>query len=118
MQTAMVGGGLKFSLYFPCQNPAKHLHLVSLSGKKGYFLYPADFYRPSFIDVMPLGFERLETFYSFEREMLRELFPLFCAAFPLAESLGEKLFLSSVLFPSHKVESSECKLSLPERYED
>jgi hypothetical protein len=114
-QTAIVGGGAGFSLYFPKPEGFDASHLVSLSRHKGYFLRPEGFYYPSPIESMPLGFERYESFLAFQAELCTFLFPYFVKAFPLCESLGEKRFLSSTLPWEGKYESKSLWLSLPQR---
>jgi hypothetical protein len=114
-QTAIVGGGAGFSLYFPKPEGFDASHLVSLSRHKGYFLRPEGFYYPSPIERMPLGSERYESFLDFQAELCAFLFPYFVKAFPLCESLGEKRFLSSTLPWEGKYESKSLWLSLPQR---
>jgi hypothetical protein len=114
-QTAIVGGGAGFSLYFPKPKGFDASHLVSLSRHKGYFLRPEGFYRPASLDAMPLGRERLEAFLAFQAELLDFLFPYFAKAFPLCESLGSQRFLSNVLSYSERYESKSLWLSLPDR---
>lgn len=116
-QTAMIGGGASFSLYFPCENTEGQNFLVSLSSHSGMFQRPEGFYYPDFLEKMPLGFGRLEAFNAFQKEMLSMIFPFFVKAFPLAESLGEARFLYSVLPYDQKFKSSNDWLSLPARKE-
>jgi len=117
-QTAIIGGGANFSLYFP--HPERGFnsgHLVSLGRFKGYFVYPESFYYPASLDAMPLGGERLEAFLAFQAELLSFLFPFIAKAFPLCESLGSKRFLSSVLSCGKTYESRKAWLLLPDRKE-
>jgi len=114
-QTAIIGGGAGFSLYFPKPEGFDASHLVILSRHKGYFLRPEGFYRPASLDAMPLGSERLEAFLAFQAELLGFLFPYFAKAFPLCESLGSQRFLSNVLSYSERYESKSLWLSLPDR---
>lgn len=114
-QTAIIGGGAGFSLYFPKPKGFDPGHLVSLGDRRGYFLYAEGFYRPASLDSMPLGGERLEAFLAFQSELLGFLFPFVVKAFPLCESLGSKRFLSSVLSYSKSYESRKAWLSLPDR---
>ena len=116
-QTAMIGGGASFSLYFPCENTEGQSFLVSLSSHNGMFQRPEGYYYPESLERMPLGFDRLEAFNAFQKEMLSMIFPAFVKAFPLAESLGEARFLSSVLPYDQKHESRKAWLSLPARRE-
>jgi hypothetical protein len=115
-QTAIIGGGASFSLYFP--QPKRGFdsgHLVSLGSSKGYFVCPESFYRPAFLDAMHLGSERLEAFLAFQSELLGFLFPFIAKAFPLCKSLGSKRFLSSVLSYGETYESRKAWLLLPDR---
>ena len=114
-QTAFVGGGAGFSLYFPKPEGFDPGHLVTLSGQKGFLLRPEGFYRPDSLDAMPVGSERLEAFLAFQAELLSFLFPYFAKAFPLCESLGSQRFLSSVLSYSVRYESRKAWLLLPDR---
>lgn len=114
-QTAFVGGGAGFSLYFPCASISGKNFLVSLSSHKGYFQRPEGFYYPESLEALPLGFERLEAFEAFQAELLSFLFPYFAKAFPLCESLGSQRFLSSVLPYSERYESRKVWLLLPDR---
>jgi hypothetical protein len=114
-QTAIVGGGAGFSLYFPCPITDGQSFLVSLSSHKGYFQRPEGYYYPSSLESMSLGFDRLEAFNAFQAELLGFLFPYFVKAFPLCESLGSQRFLSSVLSYSEKYESRKAWLLLPAR---
>jgi hypothetical protein len=114
-QTAIVGGGAGFSLYFPKPEGFETSHLVILSSRKGYFLRPEGFYYPATIERMPLGFERYESFLAFQAELSAFLFPYFAKAFPLCKSLGEKRFLTSTLPWEEKYESEALWLSLPQR---
>lgn len=114
-QTAFVGGGAGFSLYFPKPEDFDPGHLVTLSSQKGFLLRPEGFYRPASLDLMPLGAERLEAFLAFQAELLGFLFPYFAKAFPLCESLGSRRFLSSVLPYSERYESRKAWLLLPDR---
>jgi hypothetical protein len=114
-QTAMIGGGASFSLYFPCENIAGKSFLVSLSSHHGMFQRPEGYYYPESLERMPLGFDRLEAFNAFQKEMLSMIFPAFVKAFPFAESLGKARFLSSVLPYDQKHESRKAWLSLPAR---
>ena len=111
-QTAIIGGGAGFSLYFPAERESSSF-LVHLGSHDGLFQRPEGYYYPQEIEAMPLGKERYEAFLTFQKELNAFLFPLFCKAFPLAESLGEKLFLSSVLPYSQKYESRKAWLTLP-----
>lgn len=115
MQTAIIGGGAGFSLYFPKPAGFDSSHLVLLGSHKGYFLRPEGFYRPQSLDAMPLGSERLEAFLSFQAELCAFLFPFFVKAFPLCESLGAQRFLTFTLPYSEKYESRKAWLSLPNR---
>ena len=115
MQTAIIGGGAGFSLYFPKRKGCDTAHLVSLSGRKGYFVRPEGFYRPESLDAMPLGSERFEAFLSFQAELCAFLFPFFVEAFPLCESLGAQRFLTFTLPYSERYESRKAWLSLPDR---
>jgi hypothetical protein len=45
-QTAIVGGGAGFSLYFPCPITDGQSFLVNLSSHKGYFQRPEGYYYP------------------------------------------------------------------------
>lgn len=112
-QTAIVGGGAGFSLFFPCHNTEGKSFLVSLSSHSGWLQRPEGYYYPQSLEAMPLGFERLEAFHAFQAELSSFLFPFFCKAFPLAESLGSQRFLSSVLPYSQKYESKKAWLLLP-----
>lgn len=112
-QTAIIGGGAGFSLYFPCDNPEGKSFLVSLASHSGMFQRPEGYYYPESLERMPLGFDRLEAFNVFQAEMLRMIFPAFVKAFPLAESLGESRFLSSVLPYDQKHESKKAWIELP-----
>lgn len=114
-QTAMVGGGAGFDLYFKKPEGFDASFLVSLSSHSGCFLRPEGFYYPSAIESLPLGWERYESFLAFQTELQSFLFPYFIKAFPLAESLGEKRFLSSVLPWEQKYESKSVWLALPDR---
>ena len=114
-QTAIMGGGAGFSLYFPKPEGFDASHLISLSSHKGYFVRPESFYRPKSLDLMPLGFERYESFLAFQAELCAFLFPSFVKAFPLCESLGAKRFLASTLPYSEKHQSKSLWLSLPQR---
>ena len=114
-QTAFVGGGAGFSLYFPKPEGFDPGHLIMLSSQKGFLLRPEGFYRPASLDLMPLGAERLEAFLAFQTELLGFLFPYFAKAFPLCESLGSRRFLSSVLPYSERYESRKAWLLLPDR---
>ena len=114
-QTAIIGGGAGFSLYFPKPEGFETSHLVILSSRKGYFLRPEGFYYPSAIERMPLGFERYESFLAFQAELSAFLFPYFAKAFPLCKSLGEKGFLTSSLSWEEKHQSKSLWLSLPQR---
>jgi hypothetical protein len=114
-QTPFVGGGASFSLYFPKLSPDNEDFLVSLASYSGWFQRPEGFYYPSFIKEMPVGWERYESFLAFQKELNAFLFPYFVKAFPLAESLGEEGFLSSVLPYSQKYERKKAWLSLPQR---
>lgn len=120
-QTAMVGGGAAFDLYFRKPEGFHTSHLVSLPRHKGYFLRSEGFYYPCELERMPTGWERYESFLAFQAELQAFLFPYFVKAFPLAESLGEKRFLSSVLpwqedgKPLPKYESKSLWLALPDR---
>lgn len=116
-QTAMIGGGASFSLYFPCDNTKGKSFLVSLSSHSGMFQRPEGYYYPESLERMPIGFDRLEAFNDFQKEMLSMIFPAFVKAFPLAESLGEAHFLFSVLPYDQKHESRKAWLSLPARRE-
>ena len=116
-QTAMVGGGASFSLYFPCENTESQSFLVSLSSHNGWFQRPEGYYYPESLERMPLGFDRLDAFNAFQKEMLSMIFPAFVKAFPLAESLGEARFLSSVLPYDKKHESRKAWISLPAKRE-
>ena len=114
-QTAIVGGGAGFSLYFPKLKGFETPHLVILSSRQGYFVPPEGFYRPESLDAMPLGFERYESFLAFQAELCAFLFPYFVKALPLCKSLGAKRFLSSTLPWEEKYESKALWLSLPQR---
>ena len=111
-QTAIVGGGAGFSLYFPAERESSSF-LVHLGSHDGLFQRPEGYYYPQEIEAMPKGADRLEAFLAFQKELNAFLFPLFCKAFPLAESLGEQRFLSSVLPYSQKYESRKAWLTLP-----
>lgn len=115
-QTAIIGGGAGFSLYFPCATTEGKSFLVSLSAHKGWFQRPEGYYYPDTLEAMPLGSDRLEAFYAFQEELNAMLFPLFIEAFPLAESLGHR-FLSSCLAYDRRYESRKAWLSLPARKE-
>ena len=52
-QTAFVGGGAGFSLYFPKPEGFDPGHLVTLSGQKGFLLRPEGFYRPDSLVLIP-----------------------------------------------------------------
>ena len=114
-QTAIIGGGAGFSLYFPCLSIEGKSFLVSLSSHKGYFQRPEGYYYPESLERMPLGFDRLDAFHTFKQEMLSMVFPSFVDAFPLAESLGAKRFLSHCLSYDQKHQSRKAWLSLPAR---
>jgi hypothetical protein len=114
-QTAIIGGGAGFSLYFPCHQREGRNFLVSLSSHDGYFQRPEGYYYPESLESMPLGFDRLEAFNAFQAELLSFLFPYFVKAFPLCESLGSQRFLSSVLSYSESYESRKAWLLLPDR---
>ena len=116
-QTAMIGGGAGFSLYFPCESTEGQSFLVSLSSHRGMFQRPEGYYYPESLERMPLGFDRLEAFNAFQKEMLSMIFPAFVKVFPLAESLGEARFLCCVLSYDQKHESRKVWLSLPARRE-
>ena len=109
------GGGATFGLLFRKPETLRASHLVSLCSQQGYFVYPETFYRPESLDKMPQGWERLEAFEAFQKELLSWLFPFFCEAFPLAERLGEERFLSSCLPYSEHYEGKSLWLSLPNR---
>lgn len=114
-QTAIIGGGASFSLFFP--KPASlspSSGIVSLSSHRGLFLRPEAFYRPSSLDQLPLGSERLEAFLSFQEDLRLFLFPFFIEAFPLSASLGKR-FLESPLPYDQKHESRKAWLLLPDR---
>lgn len=114
-QTPLIGGGASFSLYFPKVPSSADNFLVSLASYEGWFQRPEGFYYPSSLENMPVGWERYESFLVFQKEMNAFLFPFFIAAFPLAESLGEEGFLSSVLPYSQTYERKKAWLSLPDR---
>jgi len=112
-QTAMCGGGVGFSLYFPIESRKGRSFLVSLSSHDGMFQRPEGYYYPEVIERMPLGWERYDAFLSFQKELNAFLFPFFCEAFPLAERLGDQRFLSSCLPYEEKHESRKAWLLLP-----
>ncbi len=113
-QTAMCGGGVGFSLYFPlAKERGSASFLVSLSSHDGTFQRPEGYYYPAEIERMPLGWKRYEAFLSFQKELNAFLFPFFCEAFPLAESLGAQRFLSSCLPYEEKYKSGKAWLLLP-----
>lgn len=113
VQTAIVGGGAGFSLHFPCHNTEKASFLVSLSSHRGWFQRPEGYYYPAEIERLPLGEERYKAFLSFQEELNAFLFPYFVKALPLAKSLGESRFLSSVLPYDQKHESKKAWIELP-----
>ncbi len=114
VQTAIVGGGAGFSLYFPLAKERESASfLVSLSSHDGIFQRPEGYYYPKEIEAMPLGEERYRAFLSFQKELNAFLFPFFCEAFPLAERLGEQRFLSSCLPYEEKHKSGKAWLLLP-----
>lgn len=112
-QTAIIGGGAGFSLYFPIESTEGRSFLVSLSSHSGTFQRPEGYYYPKEITAMPLGWERYEAFLAFQRKLNAFLFPFFCEAFPLAERLGEQRFLSSCLPYEEKHKSRKAWLLLP-----
>jgi hypothetical protein len=113
-QTALIGGGAGFSLYFPfAKERGSASFLVSLSSHDGMFQRPEGYYYPEEVEKMPLGWERYEAFLSFQKELNAFLFPFFCEAFPLAERLGDQRFLSSCLPYDEKHESRKTWLLLP-----
>lgn len=114
-QTAIVGGGAGFSLYFPCANTRGKSFLVSLSSHKGYFQRPEGFYYPESLEALPLGFERLEAFEAFQAELLSFLFPYFQQVFPACSPLGSQRFLSGVIPPNQAYASRRTWLLLPDR---
>ena len=115
VQTAIVGGGAGFSLYFPKPESFDASFHITLGSHRGQFLRPEGFYYPAPIEKMPLGWERYEAFLAFQAELNAFLFPYLCTTFPLCESLGAKGFLSSVLPYSEKHESRKAWISLPQR---
>ena len=112
VQTAIIGGGAGFSLYFPCHNTEKASFLVSLSSHSGWFQRPEGYFYPVEIERLPLGEERYRAFLAFQKELNGFLFPYFVKALPLAESLGES-FLSSVLPYDQKHQSKKAWIELP-----
>lgn len=112
VQTAIVGGGAGFSLYFPCRNTEKASFLVSISSHRGWLQRPEGYYYPAEIEKLPVGEERYSAFLSFQKELKPFLFPYFVKALPLAESLGES-FLSSVLPYDQKHTSKKAWIELP-----
>ena len=112
-QTAMCGGGAGFSLYFPIESTEGRSFLVSLSSHDGMFQRPEGYYYPEELEKMPLGWERYEAFLAFQKELNAFLFPFFCNAFPLAESLGAQRFLSSCLPYEENHKSGKAWLLLP-----
>ena len=114
-QTAFVGGGAGFSLYFPKPEGFDPGHLVTLSGQKGFLLRPEGFYRPDSLDAMPVGSERLEAFLAFQAELLSFLFPYFQEAFPACSPLGSQRFLSGIIPPNQAYASRKTWLLLPDR---
>lgn len=113
-QTAIVGGGAGFSLYFPLAKERKGTSfLVSLSSHNGMFQRPEGYYYPAEIERMPLGWERYDAFLAFQKELNAFLFPFFCEAFPLTKRLGDQRFLSSCLPYEEKHESRKTWLLLP-----
>lgn len=116
-QTAMIGGGASFSLYFPCENTEGQSFLVSLSSHRGMFQRPEGYYYPESLESMPLGFDRLEAFNAFQEEMLSMIFPFFQQAFPACSPLGSQRFLSGIIPPNQAYASRKTWLSLPARRE-
>lgn len=113
VQTAIVGGGAGFSLYFPCHNTKKASFLVSLSSHSGWFQRPEGYFYPIEIEKLPLGEQRLRAFLAFQKDLSSFLFPYFVKALPLAEGLGESRFLSSVLPYDQKYKSRKAWIELP-----
>lgn len=116
-QSALIGGGASFSLFFPLdatERDASELgSLSSFSSHPGKLWAEASaFYRPAFLDDLPLGWERYESFLSFQRSLESWLFPFCAACFPASLPLGDK-WSSALSFEKGSSESLFCWLSLP-----
>lgn len=116
-QSALIGGGASFSLFFPLdateRDASEFGSLSSFSSHPGKLWAEASaFYRPSFLDDLPLGWERYESFLSFQRSLESWLFPFCAACFPASLPLGDK-WASALSFEKGSSESLFCWLSLP-----
>lgn len=116
-QSALIGGGASFSLFFPLdateRNAFEFGSLSSFSSHPGKLWAEASaFYRPSFLDDLPLGWERYESFLSFQRSLESWLFPFCAACFPASLPLGDK-WPSALSFEKGSSESLCCWLPLP-----
>jgi hypothetical protein len=118
-QSAMIGGGASFSLFFPLDAKARErdfLRFASLSSFSSHpgklFAEASAFYRPSFLDDLPLGWERYESFLSFRKSLERWLFPFCAACFPASLPLGDQ-WASAWSFEKGSSESLSCWLPLP-----
>jgi len=116
-QSALIGGGASFSLFFPLEEAEREASqfnsLSSFSSHPGKLFAEAPaFYRPSFLDQLPLGWERYESFLSFRKSLESWLFPFCAACFPASLPLGDG-WASGLSFEKGSSESLSCWLPLP-----
>lgn len=116
-QSALIGGGASFSLFFPLEATERDTsEFGSLSSFSSYpgklFAKASAFYRPSFLDDLPLGWERYESFLSFRKSLESWLFPFCAACFPASLPLGDQ-WASAWSFEKGSSESLSCWLPLP-----
>ena len=118
-QSALIGGGASFSLFFPLAGSSESPEasrfgsLSSFSSHPGkLFAEASAFYRPSSLDLLPLGWERYESFLSFRKSLESWLFPFCAACFPASLPLGDG-WASGLSFEKGSSESLSCWLPLP-----
>jgi hypothetical protein len=113
IQGAFVGGGGRFDLWIPCSEDhtgRSYLSGIVSSGK--HYLRPEAYYRPAFLDSMPVGFDRYDAFLSFEKELAIFLAPFVHKAFPLSRQFGDN-WNKSIIPYDQKIKGKKATVVLP-----